>query len=83
MIKKGMVKNWSLLFGGGGCLVFGSCSSITGDFHMSNYGLYLTGTHARICGLLLVILGGHVLYCAFKKGVDKAGSNDGDENGNS
>ncbi len=61
------VKNWPALFSGVGCLIFGGCSIVKADFHMSNYALYLTGTHARVSGALLAAVGLYAIYCGIKK----------------
>lgn len=61
------IKNWPAFLGGVGCLLFGGCAIVKADFHMSNYGLYLTGAHAIISGALLLIFGLYAVYCGLGK----------------
>lgn len=60
------IKSWPAFLSGIGCLIFGGGAVVKADFHMSNYGIYLTGAHARASGMLLVIVGLYALYCGLK-----------------
>ena len=48
-------------------LGIGSC--ITGTFEMSNFGIYLEGTHARLSGAVLCIFGLGIMFTGVKRNV--------------
>jgi putative Mn2+ efflux pump MntP len=59
-------KKWNFYTGLLFC-VLGSIALFTGSFEMSNYGVYLTGTQARLSGGVLVVYGAWWIFSSVRE----------------